>query len=305
MKKFLIKTLVFLAPALVFVVLCEMGLRTRESDYKYKSQWLTENASTVEILVLGSSHAYSGINPAAFSRKAFNGAHMSQDLNYDAFIFRKFAPRMDSLKYLILPISYFTPYWRLEETPDKGRVKNYMLHYGCPDHPHDLRYRVMIYDGLRPKMALGSLLGMESPRFFSDLGFLTDYTFQKRKENWRETGRAAAERHTDGSLDEDRFNANLGHARSIASLCEKKGVVLILLTTPTYKTYREHMLPEQHEKMLEFCRLVASGYPNVVYLDLEEDGRFQEDDYYDADHLNERGAEKLTSILDRFILDLT
>ena len=301
-KRFLTKTLAFLLPVIVFVVLCEIGLRSRMTDYKYKNQWLTEHASTVEVFVLGSSHTYSGIDPTVFSLKAFNGAHMSQDLNYDEFILRKFAPGMDSLRYLILPISYFTPYWKLEETPDHGRVKDYMLYYHCPYHRFDLSYRLEVYDGLRPLVAMKALVGIDPPRFFSDLGQLTNYARQLRNKNWKESGKAAAERHTDLSLDQQRYDANLAHAKRIAAVCQEKGVTLILLTTPTYRTYQENLMPEQLSQMHAFCRQVESAFPNVRYLDLETDERFLEDDFYDADHLNELGARKLTQVLDNYII---
>ena len=268
------------------------------TDYKYKNQWLTENASSLEVFVLGSSHTYSGIDPTVFTRKAFNGAHMSQDLNYDEFIFRKFAPEMDSLKYLILPVSYFTPYWKLEETPDHGRVKDYMLYYKCPFHPCDLQYRLEIHDGLRPLVAMKALAGIDPKPFFTDLGQLNNYTLQLRKDNWKESGKAAAERHTNPSLDDKLYTENLEHAEGIASLCEEMGVTLILLTTPTYRTYRDYLDPVQRAKLNEFCETIVSGHHNVVYLDLDEDNRFQEEDFYDADHLNELGARKLARILD-------
>ena len=302
MKRFLTRTLAFMLPVMVFVVLCEIGLRTRMTDYKYKNQWLAEHASTLQVFVLGSSHTYSGIDPTVFSLKAFNGAHMSQDLNYDEFIFRKFAPEMDSLKYLILPISYFTPYWKLEDTPDRGRVKDYMHYYQCPYHPYDLQYRFEVYDGLRPSVAMNSLMGKETKRFYTDLGQLNNYTRQLRKKNWQESGKPAAERHSPPSLDSRLFEENLEHAGGIASLCEEKGVTLILLTTPTYQSYRAYLNPAQREKLHEFCGIIKSGHGNIVYLDLEEDPRFVEEDFYDADHLNELGARKLTQILDDDII---
>ena len=304
MKRFLIRTLAFLLPVFVFLVLCEIGLRKRMTDYKYKNLWLSEHAPTVEVFILGSSHSYSGIDPTVFSRRAFNGAHMSQDLNYDEFIFRKFAPKMDSLRYLILPISYFTPYWKLEETPDHARVKDYMLYYHCPYHPFNPQYRLEVYDGLRPLVAIKALLGIDPPRFFSDFGQLTNYTRQLRKENWKESGKTAAKRHTDQSLDQHTYDENLTHAKMIASLCQEKNVSLILLTTPTYKTYHECLMPEQLSQMHVFCRQLETTFSNVRYLDMETDERFLEEDFFDADHLNDQGAKKLTLILENYIMQL-
>ena len=42
-----------------------------------------------------------------------------------------------------------------------------------------------------------------------------------------------------------------------------------------------------------------------IYYDFMNDGRFVDDDFKDADHLNGNGAEKLTPFIDRMIIDKT
>ena len=58
------------------------------------------------------------------------------------------------------------------------------------------------------------------------------------------------------------------------------------------------------EQLLErenICRNLEIQYSNVVFLDWLRHKAFTEDDFFDADHLNEYGAEKLTRMLDEYI----
>ena len=43
---------------------------------------------------------------------------------------------------------------------------------------------------------------------------------------------------------------------------------------------------------------IDDQYENAVYYNLLTDSAFVANDYYDADHLNEIGAKKLTKLLD-------
>ena len=87
----------------------------------------------------------------------------------------------------------------------------------------------------------------------------------------------------------------------IVDNCAEKNVQVVLLTTPTYYTYRENLNRNQLKIMEECCDYFIMRYDNVCYLNLLADDRFYDDDFYDADHLNEFGAAKLTLILQQTI----
>ena len=63
------------------------------------------------------------------------------------------------------------------------------------------------------------------------------------------------------------------------------------------------MDPAQLNSMRRYCDSLVSINENLIYFDMLEDKRFSEDDFYDADHLNECGAAKLTKILDEYITE--
>ena len=55
--------------------------------------------------------------------------------------------------------------------------------------------------------------------------------------------------------------------------------------------------------MERICDNLDKQYEHVVYLNWLKHSDFTEEDFYDADHLNEYGAEKLTRMLDQYIMN--
>ena len=144
MKRFLKVIILFLLPILCGFGMLEYGVRSVPNDYMYKNKWLKDNISHVRIWTFGSSHGLYGISPRYFSKPAFNSAHVSQPLRYDAFIFNKFIDHADSLEWVVLPISYFTMTSCMEEGEEWWRVKNYCLYYDCPYHKFEVKYNCEI-----------------------------------------------------------------------------------------------------------------------------------------------------------------
>lgn len=302
MKRFLIRTiLLFIVPVFLGLAACEYFLRKIPNDYQYKNEWLTHNCGKIKILSLGSSHAYFGICPQYFSHSAFNAAHVSQSIKYDHFIFKKFIDNMDSLKVIILPLSYFSLPFELENGEEYWRVKDYSIYYNCMIHRFESKYNLEIYNGIHFKNVLRSIFGKVSHRECDSLGFGTSYQFANRDEQWQNSGAVAAKRHTKEAIDSTIVNRNKKLLEDIIKDCKSRNISVILLTTPTYATYRNNLNRDQLNIMLESCKSFENAYSNVHYLDLLDDCRFVEDDFYDADHLNEFGAEKLTTLLDHYI----
>lgn len=304
MKRFITKTvLLILLPIIVGVIVCEIFLRRIPNDYAYKNEWLTNSSDSVQILNLGGSHAFFGIDPSLFSCKAFNAAHVSQSIKYDHFIFSKFVNEMDSLQVLVLPVSYGSFF---DFGPENGiedwRVKYYSIYYHCKYHRFEPKYNLEIYSGLQFDKVWNSILGKANHRTCNDLGRGTSYTIENRTEDWKESGEIAAKRHTKDIIDTTILLKNKKMIEEMICICKQKNASVILLTTPTYQTYRDNLNNKQLALTFEYCEGFADRYDNVYYLNLLSDDRFGEEDFFDADHLNnEFGAIKLSRILKQTI----
>jgi predicted metallo-beta-lactamase superfamily hydrolase len=88
---------------------------------------------------------------------------------------------------------------------------------------------------------------------------------------------------------------------SIIQLAKKNKAVVIFFTPPAYYTYRENLNSDQLEKSIKAISKIAKEYNNTFYINYMYDKKFVKSDFYDADHLNEIGAKKLTKLLNNLI----
>ena len=139
-------TFLYLLPILVFFIVLEIILRQIPNVYSHKKNYLEANADKIETLILGSSHTYYGIDPVYFSsnNSVFNGAHVSQSLDYDYEILKRYAAKLNNLKTVVIPVSYFTPWSRLSNGSESWRVKNYVIHYKISKNDDKLKYHFAV-----------------------------------------------------------------------------------------------------------------------------------------------------------------
>lgn len=303
MKRFLIRIFLIIAiPIISCTLCCEYCIRQIPNDYAYKNIWMTNNIEKVRILCLGSSHSYFGIEPSIFSKSAFNASHVSQSIKYDHFIFTKFYDKMDSLQVLILPISYFS---LTSNGPEGGiedwRTKFYSIYYNCDYHRFEPKYNLEVWNGLHLDEIIDFVLKGKTRLKCNDLGRGTSYKLESRDNDWKQSGIAAAERHTKNEINDEIVCNNIDYAEDIIKMCASRKAKVIILTTPTYKTYRNNLDSLQLNIMTENSEMLERKYDNVLYINMLDDSRFVDDDFFDADHLNEYGAAKLTMILKQTI----
>lgn len=90
---------------------------------------------------------------------------------------------------------------------------------------------------------------------------------------------------------------------NIASLTDKMGTQLILVTTPVRKSYSHHINAGQLSQMHDNIERVLKGHKSVSYLDFFTDSSYIDDDFFDADHLTELGAKKLSCKIDSLMMN--
>ncbi len=299
MRRFVITSTLFILPILVFVIGVEYILRQIPNDYSCKAQWLDEHAGEVECIVLGSSHAGFGIQPQCFPYPTFNVSHVSQSLNFDFFILNKYEKRMRTLRKIILPISYFTLLESLEEDVEAWRVKSYVLYYDYPAIDR-LAYK---YNEIHPLKVetlgrLGNFLFLGKNTVTVDsLGWFTTYSSDRKSANWKNTGYTAAKRHTKKHVHDSMLHRNIMYIDSLIQIANRHCADVYIVNTPTHAVYREHLSINQLNLMHQVCDSIVSVHSNVFRLDYFSDSTFDDDDFFDADHLNDLGAERFSKIL--------
>ena len=289
MKKFIFKALLFMLPVIVIFVFTEYLIRQVPNDFTFKNNYLEKYSKEIQILTFGNSHAFSGINPVYFAQKAFNLAYGSQTLYFDHGIFSKYQHRFDSLKIILLSISYGSLLEKLEEGAEINQPKNYAIYYGI--NAKSLKNKSEL---LFNPFSIGRLIRKKNYyRHVDSLGFriVTDYS-----QDLQESGLGAAD-YTQMLYSENRikyFDENLKLINSFIKYCDQRKIKLVFFTAPTFSSYRENTDPELLNNMVDTINGFVNQYSHCFYLNYFEDPGFDSNDYYDADHLNAKGAEKLT-----------
>jgi len=297
MKKFIKLIIIFSVPILFLLIIIEFSLRDIPNDYKYKKEYLNNNSNELEVLFLGNSHVYFGINPVYINKKSFNASHISQSLDYDLAILKKYEGELKNLKYVIVPIDYFSFYSNLEYGIENWRIKNYVIYYDMPQK-NSFWDNFEILNGKFENNLL-RLTSNQSNITCNTLGWGTIYN-SKNNKNLDDTGLISSKRHTvikDNSI----YDKNIQVVNSFIDFANRKNIKLIFITSPAYKTYSENLNKEQLETSINTINKLISGKTNSKYYNLLNDNSFKKGDFYDADHLNEIGAKKLSIKIDSLL----
>ena len=306
MKKFIIKSsLTVVFPIILFLVFYEITMRNIPNDYSHMRGIMEEKVGKIKILVIGNSHCYYGFNSAYFDKPALNISHVSQTYNYDWFLFDKYIDRMDSLEFIILPISSNSPFDKLENGLEFWRCKEYAIRYDCDFHQwYEIKYQYYFayfsLDNL--KQVISRLSDNTYNNIYLDSNGYKRKTLSDRVDNISEEGLIAAARHTIPNMDKksDLYNENLEYVKDIIFRCQKRGIRIIFVSTPTHPVYYTHLNPEQVKIIENFGRTLEQ-YDNVKYINLLKSPLFDTNDFFNSDHLCDNGAKKLTLLINNII----
>jgi hypothetical protein len=303
MTRFLKKSFIFILPVLSIFICTEFLLRNIPNDYKLKNIFLDKYSSNLEILCLGNSHAYYGINPYFFNKKCFNAAYNSQSIDHDLQILNKYQYKLHKLEYIIIPISYITLYIQLNKSIESWRIKNYSIYYNIHTSNNIKDYfEVLSNDGIvNIKRLYKYYIRKDNMISCSELGFGIHYHSSMQHDFIKE-GIIEAKLHK--KKNDLFFIESINILKSIIQFAKKNKIIVIFFTPPAYYTYRDNLDPNQLETTINTLNKIQKEYNNVIYKNYMYDKRFIKSDFYDPDHLNEIGGERLTKILNNLIMDI-
>lgn len=294
MKRFLKKILFFSIPILLLLVSLEFLLRLIPNDYSYKKVYLDKNSNTLEILFLGSSHTYYGINPEYIDHPSFNASHISQTIDLDFEIINKYSNKFEKLKWIVIPIDYFTLFSRTSTGIESWRIKNYNIYYelklsnNIKDNSEILTFnsdrnisRIFSY-------FVNNINGITCTK----LGYGNIY---RKQTDLMTTGKTAAKRHT--GIDINYYRESQLIIEKIITYAEKNNKKILFYTNPAYYSYVQNLDPVQINMTINSIDSICKGHKNCFYINFLSDRRFEAADFRDADHMNKPGAEKLTKIM--------
>src|SRR4051812_14907456 len=97
-KKFVLKVLLFIVPWVIAWRVLEHKLSQIPNSYSKKRSYLEKQTDSIQVLLLGTSHTYHGVNPDYFSCYGFNLADYLQTIYYDKRLTLKNIDKMPRLQ---------------------------------------------------------------------------------------------------------------------------------------------------------------------------------------------------------------
>lgn len=307
MKKLLLFVLGISFCFFLVTISFEYFLRAIPNDFKTKQYHLRKNKENIEVLILGSSHTFVGVDPKYFEKPAFNLAYSSQTLDLDEKLFNRYKNQLTQLKTVIIPVSYFSYVLALEDGTSTYKIKNYNIYYQLYSHTFKIENQLEIPHQSFDK----NLADLEFFKSDPDFKITIDSTgyinkrYIKSNLDWQESAIHAVNNHSknmDDILTKLRMNQNQKSLENIISWCEENQIKVILVSSPTTDAYVKKLNAKQFNHWRMTTHAISKKYQNVIWLNfLENNELFTLDDFQNADHLNENGAEKMSIILNQYL----
>lgn len=282
-------------------------------DYYYLKNALSiaTNSNTISI-ISGSSYGLFGIDTSLLSN-AINLSLMSQDLYYSLKGIYYVCSKNRNIKNIVLCVGYYCFFSDLSKTqnPDEiqrvSKVYNplYADIHNCSllPPPINILYESDIFDiqNILDIYTQGEYLKgyfhNERPR----KKYATKIWDDKSKEWYQlsigekeEAGKQRASLHNKNIKRENSLLENVKLFQDFLRFCGSKNINLLLVVTPSTPYYLNCLLPDFK---LIFYNILNEVDSVIHLLDLAEDTTFLDEDFNDTDHLNKKGAQKLTQII--------
>jgi len=299
LKKIISKIILFLLPLILVALFFEYQLKNRPfvSSYATKKYFFEKQLDSVEILILGSSQTFNGVNPSCFTNKTFNLANVSQTIYYDKRLTLQYLPKLTKLKTVVVSISYFSFFYQLFDIKENWRDYYYLQHFGIKYYQLNTfqlnNYSAMsVYQPLHClKLAANNFVDVDAKKILLN-GYLPKYSQELISDS---SGNARVNVHNRENFLYRRNEIEKDLDDFVYQLKEKK-IQVIFLTTPVNSSYSKFCDSKVMYNNKKIINALCNKY-HCVYLDFFNDNRFKKEDFFDNDHLKNTGATKLSMIL--------
>lgn len=296
MKNFLKYCIIFLVPVFGFLLTIETLVHTIPNSYSYKHNYVLKNGDSIEAIVLGHSQLYDGFKPEDFSLPSFNLCNSAQSYIEDYYLLKELLQYMPNLKFVILPIGYMNVKENNEaQFTERSTFYHEYMHINY-DGRIPLKYR---FECFNPQRAFDKIVSYYIRHIdivgCDSVGRRSTHSLKNRE---HELGiNSVLDDYTLKIHDKNKMRLEASeYLENIAALLQSKNIKLILVSPPHYWTGYNDVNIEQKSFLQEYIRTLSSKF-HFEYINLEDDIRFKDEDYYNETHLSEFGAEKFTKIL--------
>ncbi len=302
MKKFIRRLLIFLLPVIGFITWWEYGLSQMQNSYTLKKSQLEEQAPSIQVLVLGPSHALRGVDPDCFSIKGYNAANFQQSLFYDTRITLKYLDKMPALRVVLIDISYPSLWFQVHDCEEPMRDYFYSDYWKIK-YPLIKWYDIRNYSKIL-QVGNENAWGYAMKNFKVDLapGYLSNgWAIGGKKGPITDSaGHAMVEMH-EKEMKPDNYATNINDLIMFIKELQKRNIQPIFFIPPFSNCYNKYMYKSRLKTIDSTVDELCKTYQCKWY-DFHDDTRFCDSNFREVTHLNKGGAIKFSKIIDEEIL---
>lgn len=307
-RRLVTRASLLILPLLAFLLFFEIEfVRQNPSHFAAKKTLLEGQAESIETLILGSSHALTGIDPKTLQGSAFNLASQSQSLHYDAALIRKYRPLLPALKRVVLPVSYFSLEYQLEDAPERWRAFHYRYFYDLPHRDwhavvsaRNFSAYFLSGETTRARVLLGAstnaLIEYDNRGGWTNRPSASDPAISPDTNALRIAAEGTLRLHH-AMMRAKHFPENVGLLDELIGELLRAGIDVVLVTLPVTRYYSAGVHRDNYQRMQAALQDLSARH-HVRYLNWMNDPRFNMTDFADGDHLNWRGAVKYSTLLE-------
>lgn len=304
MKKFIIKSILFVCIIVTIIEICNWGYMRQDP---YGTNQYKNMPDKIDVCNFGSSHSQCAFNYEDVENDigCVNFGNTSQSHIYDYLILQAYQDQLADGGVAFITVSYhdFLGHDEIDDASFKSKNRRYYIFL-----PKEY---IREYDS---KTALGMKF---TPSLFSDslkqiiIGLLNyhpiiTWEIQTTKEEVSENAQIVAQNHIVNNKFDENGNRiynqqEIDSLYKIIELCKSKNVTPVLITSPFTKEYTDAIKSLDLDYYNEFHEIIEKiqADTQVEYLDFSEDERFCEkyEWFVDSHHLNKFGAREFTNML--------
>jgi hypothetical protein len=293
MKKFIIKTLIFLFIP-VFLACVTIFI------YKSKVSNIRIDEST-QILILGDSHTQSGIDDSKI-KNSLNISQSSEHFLYSYNVLKLLLDNNSQIDKVIIGVSYHSfgkSYDKYIQDEDKTIVM-FPRYLPILDKESITDINELSFKHLKG-IFKNIVIGLFNNSAIQNYSFIGSFYKSNRSNLNDSTINAAIQRHyfTESGNVQKYSNYQVKYLNRIVALCSAKNIELIVVNTPINNNYYKN-IPENF--VTNYYSTIQLFGDKINFYDFHSVD-FPKDCYGDGDHLNSIGAKRLSLLINERIND--
>ena len=301
-KTFLKNLFLFSIPLILIALVLEVYLRNRTSQNEIlaKLELINQNKDA-ELIFIGNSHGRNAFIPEKFNPHSINLCIGGSTPFYNTAFIKSIINDLPNLKYIVYNISYQSLFYDLDALPDKKK-KYEFYHYLGTDA--GIKKGSLDYLSILSTIGLKKTINNISSDFSSQ-----EISLIETKGHKIELGEIAHKNTATiienrinahhGLMNIDKVAANIDQLSMLEEIATASGIKIVYVILPVVEDYYTYIEKPYDQYSIEIENFAKKQ--KRLFFNLADSLKIDNTHFVDPDHLNEKGAKKVSSILSKLL----